>query len=219
MANPDHPQIPNPPPAMLARDTADMRAQLRNTVDTIAASWQVTLAADETGPGRPGYSGATVDAELAFALYREACRRGLHHTSVEAQAIADVARFVNDSDFASLDDEAAAERARIAGALIRRGARIMVSVDGGAATRCTVIQLGQAAGVAERLDGDGRPVPFRLDRFLVSWWLDRPDMVHVSLHVGDPARKAPPPAPPAAPRPRKPAAARKAPAKRRGKVR
>lgn len=214
MAHPDRPALPPPPPAMLARDTADMRAQLRNSADAIAASWQVTLAPDETGPGRRGYSGATVDAELAFALYREACRRGLHHSSTEAQAIADVSRFVVAADFVSLDQEAALERARIAGALVSRGSRILASLDADrGAIRCIVTGIHRDRLIVERLDGPAPTSEIRLDRFLVSWWLDRPDVAFVRLPVGDPARRAAPKA-----GTRRKAAASKSPARRRRKV-
>lgn len=210
MAHPDRPALPPPPPAMLARDTADMRAQLRNMVDAIAASWQVALAGDETGPGRPGYSGATVDAELAFALYREACRRGLHHSSTEAQAIADVSRFVASDDHAALDEAARVERARIGRVLARPGTPILLRVLADApAVRCRVLrairrdgdEIALAEPVGPIVPGSGSVLggshAFRFDGFLTSWWLDRAE------YTGDPAPPPPPP-PPRKPRPAKP---------------
>lgn len=227
---------------MMACDAADMRAELAAALETVADGFRRQIVGDENDPGRQAYSGATVDAELAFALYREACRRGLHHSSIEAQAIADVSRFVAASDFASLDREAALERARIAHALAFRGTRIRVALEDGAPpVLCRVTQRdGDGANrhhapvnlYAERLDrapdaGLSGLLTVRLDRFLVSWWIDHktgpaavleatnppPDAIYVRLHVGDPARRPTP-----ATGTRRKAAASKSPARRRRKV-
>lgn len=242
MAHPDRPALPPPPPAMMACDAADMRAELAAALETVADGFRRQIVGNENDPGRRAYSGATVDAELAFALYREACRRGLHHSSIEAQAIADVSRFVAASDFASLDREAALERARIAHALAFRGTRIRVALEDGAApVLCRVTERdGDGANrhhapvnlYAERLDrapdaGLSGLLTVRLDRFLVSWWIDHktgpaavleatnppPDAIYVRLHVGDPARRPTP-----ATGTRRKAAASKSPARRRRKV-
>lgn len=216
MAHPDRPTIPPPPPAMLARDTAEMRAALAAAIAKVAADLTGAQAGDETGPGRC-YSGATVDAELAFALYREACARGLHHTSIEAQAIADVARFAAADDFASLDHAAALERERIARGFARPHRWIRALIDG-ANVRA---QIAIGARDSERsfmaqIDGR-RQVELRLEAFTRSWWPDDAPGLPARLErIGWPtaaaaARETPP---------RRRAAATTKPAtKRRGKVR
>lgn len=218
MAHPDRPPIPPPPPAMLARDTAEMRAQLRNAIATLAASWQVALAGDETGPGSQGYSGATVDAELAFALYREACARGLHHTSIEAQAIADVARFAAADDFASLDHAAALERERIARGFARPHRWIRALIDG-ANVRAQIAIGARDSDRSFTAQIDGRrQVDLRLEAFTRSWWPDDAPGLPARLErIGWPtaaaaARETPPR------RRAKPATTKPA-TKRRGKVR
>ena len=235
MAHPDRPAIPPPPPAMLARDTADMRAQLSTAIEAVASAARCQLAGDETGPGRQAYSGATVDAELAFALYREACRRGLHHSSTEAQAIADVGRYAASDDHASLDEAARVERARIGRVLARPGTLILLRVLADApAVRCRVLRAirrnGDEIALAEPVGpiivaGSGSVIggshAFRFDGFLVSWWLDRaeptdvdaaipmpppPTSWYAQIHTGNPD-----PAPPA----RKPRSAKPTPKRRR----
>lgn len=192
MAHPDRPAIPPPPPAMLARDTAEMRAALAAAIAKIARDLTGAQAGDETGPGRC-YSGATVDAELAFALYREACARGLHHTSIEAQAIADVDRFRHAADFASLDDAALAERERIARAFARPNRWLRV-LTGGENKRAQVRPgSGDRAMFFVELDGTRAPLELRLDAFMVQWWPTDPPITRsaiVAFANAAPRRKA-----------------------------
>jgi hypothetical protein len=176
---------------MLARDTAEMRAALAAAIAKVAADMTGAQAGDETGPGRC-YSGATVDAELAFALYREACARGLHHTSIEAQAIADVDRFRHASDFASLADAALAERARLARAFARphRWLRVLVGdVNRRAQVRTASDRF---ASFIVEIDETRQPLELRLDAFMVQWWPTEPPITRSAIVAlaKPPARRA-----------------------------
>lgn len=201
MAHPDRPPIPPPPPAMTAADARALRGDLHTALASVAAIARDGYAGDESEPGRRGYSGATVDAELAFALYREACARGLHHTSIEAQAIADVDRFRHADDFVSLDEAAVRERVRIAREIARphRWIRALVAGANVRAQIATGARDGDRSFVAE-LDGTRQPVELWLEDFTSSWWPEFP------IRETPPRRRA------------KPATTKPAP-KRRGKVR